>query len=119
MRFAEGNYGEAEQSSKTALIKEETTGQTTTLIRAFSIIREHSLLLNKSLPRPVTYQTFSERDAPVLAKPAAPGNDADAEFYNALDNALLVVFSAAWNNSEQDQPYLLACQVFAQRLMGH
>jgi hypothetical protein len=119
VRFAEGNYAEAEQSSKTALIKEEITGHTTTLMMAFSIIREHSLLLNKSLPRPVTYQTFSERDVPVLAKPAAPGNDADTEFYNALDNALLVVFSAAWNNSEQDRPYLLACQVFAQRLMVH
>ena len=61
-------------------------------MRAFSIIREHSLLLNKSLPRPVTYQTFPERDFPVLAKPAAPANDADTEFYTALDNALLVVY---------------------------
>jgi hypothetical protein len=119
VRFAEGNYGEAEQSAKTALIEEETAGQTTTLMRAFSIIREHSLLLNKSLPRPVTYLTFSERDLPLLAKPAVPSNDADTEFFTALDNALLVVFSAAWNNSERDRPYLLVCQVFAQRLMAH
>jgi hypothetical protein len=67
----------------------------------------------------VTYLTFPEKDHPVLAKPAAPANDADTEFYTALDNALLVVFSAAWNNSEPDRPYLLACQVFAQRLMAH
>jgi hypothetical protein len=119
IRFAEGNYGEAEQSSKTALIEGETSGQTSTLMRALGIIREHSMLLNKSLPRPVTYLTFLERDFPVLAKPAAPANDADTEFYTVLDNALLVVFSADWNNSDRDRPYLLACQVFAQRLMAH
>jgi hypothetical protein len=118
VRFAEGNYEEAEQISKTALIDGETPGQASTLMRAFSIIREHSFLLNKSLPRPVTYQTFLERDFPLLAKPASPANDADTEFYTALDNALLVVFSAAWNNSKHDRPHLLACQVFAQRLMN-
>jgi hypothetical protein len=119
VRFAEGNYGDAALSSKTALVEGENPDQVTPLMRAFSIIREHSTLLHKSLPRPVTYLTFPEKDHPVLAKPAAPANDADTEFYTALDNALLVVFSAAWNNSEPDRPYLLACQVFAQRLMAH
>jgi hypothetical protein len=119
VRFAEGNYGDAALSSKTALIEGENPDQATPLMRAFSIIREHSTLLHKSLPRPVTYLTFPEKDLPVLAIPAAPANDADTEFYTALDNALLVVFSAAWNNSERDRPYLLACQVFAQRLMVH
>src|SRR5665647_818122 len=113
VRFAEGNYGEAALSSKTALVEGENPDQVTPLMRALSIIREHSTLLHKSLPRPVTYLTFPEKDHPVLAKPAAPANDADTEFYTALDNALLVVFSAAWNNSEPDRPYLLACQVFA------
>ena len=117
VRFAEGNYGDAVLSSKTALFEGENPDLASPLMRAFSIIREHSMLLNKSLPPPVTYQTFPERDFPVLAKPAAPANDAEREFYTALDNALLVVFSAAWNNSEPDRPFLLACQVFAQRLM--
>jgi hypothetical protein len=119
VRFAEGNYGDAEQSSKNALIEEETFGQSTTLRRAFSIIQEHSMLLNMSLPRPVTHQIFTESDFPLLTKPAVHENDAELEFDTALDNALLVVFSAAWNNSEQDRTYLLAYQAFAQRLMMH
>jgi hypothetical protein len=86
------------------------------LIRAFSIIREHSILLHTSLSRPVTYLTFPEQDFPLLAKPPEPAHDDDQEFYTTLENALLLMFSAAWNNSERDRPHLLACQAFAQKL---
>jgi hypothetical protein len=118
VRFAEGNYGEAAQSSGTALCEGENPDPVTPLMRAFSIIREHSTLLNKSLPRPVTYLTFSEKDSPLLAKPTVPAHDGDMEFYTALDNALLLLYSAAWTASERDRPHLLACQAFAQKLMS-
>ncbi len=85
-------------------------------MRAFGIIREHSTLLDTSQPRPLTYLTFSEKDSPLLAKPRLPVHDPETEFYAALDNALLLVFSAAWNASEPDRPHLLACQAFAQKL---
>ena len=43
--------------------------------------------------------------------------DEDHEFYLALDNALLLLYSAGWNGSEQDRPHLLARQPFGQKLM--
>ena len=119
VRFAEGNYEDAAQSSKTALCDGENPDPMSPLIRAFSIIREHSTILDKSLPCPVTYLTFSENDSSLLAKPTVPAHDDDdMKFYTALDNALLLVFSAAWNNSERDRPHLLACQAFAQKLLS-
>jgi hypothetical protein len=118
VRFAEGNYGDAEESSKAALCEGETPGSVSPLMRAFSIIREHSHLLNKSLPRPLTYLTFPENDFALFAKPTVPAHDDDAEFFTTLDNALLLVYSAAWTASERDRPHLLACQAFAQKLMN-
>jgi hypothetical protein len=118
VRFAEGDYEDAAQSSKSVLGDGEYPDSVSPLIRAFSIIREHTTLLHKSLPRPVTYLTFSEKDFHLLVKPNVPSHDDDMEFYTALDNALLLVYSAAWNNSERDRPHLLACQAFAQKLLS-
>jgi hypothetical protein len=44
--------------------------------------------------------------------------DEDHAFYLALDNALLLLYSAAWNGSERDRPHLLSLQAFAQKLMS-
>jgi hypothetical protein len=118
VRFAEGNYEDAAQSSKAAVIQEKNPDRVSPLIRAFGIIQEHSTLLHKSLPRPLTYLTFSEKDFPLLAKPQVPAPDDDMRFDSALDNALLLVYSAAWNNSERDRSHLLACQTFAQKLLS-
>ncbi len=118
IRFAEGNYEHAEQISKTALVEEENPDSITSLMRAFSIITEHSALLHNSLPRPMTFQTFTKEDFPLLARQPVPVQDDDTAFYAALDNALLMVYSAAWSGSEQDRRHLLACQVFAQKLMS-
>ena len=117
VRFAESNYDQAAQSAKNALVDSGTAEPVTVLMRAFGIVREHSLLLHKSLPRPLNYQVFSDNDFPLLARSADKAKDDETAFYNALDNALLVLFSAAWTHSEQDRPYLLACQAFAQKLM--
>ena len=88
------------------------------LARAFMIVSEHATLMDQSLPRPATYRTFLPEDSGVLAKPLHPAQDDDAGFYTTLDNALLLLFSAAWNASENDRPHLLACQAFAQKLMS-
>ena len=117
VRFAEGNYGNAEERSATVLLEGETPETVSTISRAFGIIREHSHLLNKSLPRPMAFLTFPERDYSLLAKSLPPGIDEDTEFFITLDNALLLLYSAAWNVSEKDRLHLLACQVFAQKLM--
>jgi hypothetical protein len=118
VRFAEGEYKNSAEESGTAAGQLEDTGSNPCLTRAFKIVKDHAALLDQSLPRPLTYLTFSPEDACLLAKPMPPALDKDQEFYTALDNALLIVFSAAWNNSERDRPHLLACQAFAQKLMS-
>ena len=116
VRFAEGNYGDAAESSRAALCERDNPEPVTPLMRAFGIIREHSTLLHKSLPRPFEYLTFPDSDRPLLAKQQDPARDDDTEFYSTLDNALLLVYSVAWTASERDRPHLLACQAFAQKL---
>ncbi|HUT38500.1 MAG TPA: hypothetical protein VMW77_04260 [Methanoregula sp.] len=118
VRFAEGNYDDAIQSSKDILNDGENPDYVSPLIRAFSIIQEHLTINNQSLPHPVTYLKFSENDTPLLAKPTVPADDEDMEFYTALDNALLLLYSVAWNKSERDRAHLLVCQAFAQKLMS-
>ena len=117
VRFAEGNYGEAARVSGTAAGQLEDSGDNPCLARAFKIVREHAALLDTSLPRPQTFLTFYPEDADLLANtvPVSPGND--QEFYTTLDNALLLLFSAAWTASERDRPHLQACEAFAQKLL--
>jgi hypothetical protein len=119
VRFAEGEYGEASLRSKTAASQQDDAGQAPFLKRAFMIVSEHAILLDQSLPRPETYMTFPPEEAAFLALPIPPVQDKDRVFYATLDNALLLLYSAAWNASEPgDRPHLLACQAFAQRLMN-
>ena len=118
VRFAQGEYAEAARRSGAAIGQLEHPDQAGPLVRAFSIVKEHSALLDKSLPHPLTYEVFRPEESVLLAKPLTPAHDADQEFYTTLDNALLLLFSAAWNNAEADRPHLLACQSFAQKLMS-
>lgn len=119
VRFAEGEYGETARRSGTAAGQPEKAGHPPCLTRAFMIVSEHATLLDQSLPRPATYLTFLPEDAGMLAKTLPPAPDDDAGFYAALDNALLLLFSAAWNNSgADDRPHLLACQAFAEKLLS-
>jgi hypothetical protein len=81
-------------------------------------VKEHAALQDKSLPRPFTYLVFNPEHADLLAKHLPPGQDDDHKFYLALDNALLLLYSSAWNSSEVDHPHLLSRQPFAQKLMS-
>jgi hypothetical protein len=118
VQFAQGDYGNVARISGTVSLPGEDTGREQCLSRAFTIVKEHAELLDKSLPRPFTCQVFNPEDADLLAKQMPPALDNDQEFYLALDNALLLLFSAAWTASERDRPHLLACQAFAQKLMS-
>lgn len=118
VRFAEGNYGDSARAAGTAAGEMEESGIPSVLTRAFKIVREHAELLDKGLPRPHTFLTFSSGDMVLLAKPGAVYSGEDQEFYATLDNALLLVFSVAWTGSARDRVHLLACQSFAQKLMG-
>jgi hypothetical protein len=118
VQFAQGDYGKVARLSATVSMPGEDTGREHTLTRAFTIVKEHAELLDKSLLRPFTYQVFNPEDAELLANPMPPAPDQDHEFYLSLDNALLLLFSVAWTASERDRPHLLACQIFAQKLMN-
>jgi len=118
VQFAQGDYGKVARLSGMVSMAGEDTGCEQSLTKAFAIVKEHAGLLDTSLPRPFTYQVFNPEDAGLLAKQLTPAADNDQEFYAALDNALLLLFSAAWSASERDRPHLLACQAFAQKLMS-
>jgi hypothetical protein len=117
VRFAEGNYGEVVRVAGGAAGQMEAAGETSCILRAFRIIKEHASLLDTSSPRPQTFLTFAPDDAGQLAKTGSvsPG---DKEFDTALDNALLLIFSVAWTGSERDRAHLLVCQPFAQKLLS-
>jgi hypothetical protein len=115
VQFAQGDYAKVARISGTV---SDITGCDQCLARAFAIVKEHAALLDTSLPVPYTYQVFNPEDSDLLAKHVPAGQDQDQEFFLALDNALLLLYSVAWNASEQDRPHLLARQVFAQKLMS-
>jgi hypothetical protein len=114
IRFAEGEYRTAAEMSHTAVCND---GTPEPVIRAFSILRQHAELLDRNQSRPVTCLTFLPGDAPLLAKPLPATGDPDREFDAQMDNALLLLYSAAWHASPADRPSLLASQAFATKLL--
>jgi len=118
VQFAQGDYAQVARISDTVTGNGDTAGCDQCLTRAFSIVKEHAAFLDKSLPRPSTYLVFNPEHADLLAKHLPPDQDDDHEFYLALDNALLLLYSVAWTASERDRPHLLLRQVFAQKLMN-
>jgi len=118
VQFAQGDYAKVARISETVSGTDDNPLRDQCVARSFSIVKEHAALLDKSLPRPYTYLVFNPEHADLLAKHLPPGQDDDHEFYLALENALLLLYSAAWNGSEKDRPHLLSRQPFAQKLMS-
>jgi len=112
--FAEGEYRKAADVSHAGACQD---GTPEPLVRAFGILRQHAELLEKNLPRPVTYQKFLPADAALMAKPQPAADQPDREFETMMDNALLLLYSAAWHASEADRPILIASQPFANKLL--
>lgn len=113
-RFSEGEYQLAAEVAHAASCRDGTPEY---LIRAFSILRQHAEVLDRNEPRPVTYLTFLPADASLLARPLPGAGDPEREFGTMMDNALLLLYSAAWHASQEDRPSLLSVQRFAQKLM--
>ena len=114
IRFSEGEYREAADLSHAAVCPD---GTPEPVVRAFSILRQHAEVLDKNLPSPATYLTFLPDDDALVAKPQPGSGDPDRESETQLDNALLLLYSAAWHASEADRPSLLASQAFAKKLL--
>lgn len=118
VRFAEGEYSQAARVSGEIVHHKDAFKLIPVLDRAFRIVEEHATLMDQSRPRPDTFVTFLPEDAGFLALPVPPLKDKDEEFFSTLDNALLLLFSTAWNASERDRPHLLESMGFAQNLIG-
>jgi hypothetical protein len=114
IRFSEGEYRKAAETSHAAACRDGTSGP---VVRAFSILSQHAELLDKNLPCPVTYLKFLPGDAPLLAKPLAGSHDPERESETQMDNALLLLYCAAWHASKEDRPSLFASQAFAKKLL--
>jgi hypothetical protein len=114
IRFSEGEYREAADLSHAAATIDANPAS---VVRAFSILRQHAELLDKNLPCPATYLKFAPEDAALLAKPLSGAGDSEGEFETMADNALLLLFSAGWHASPADRPSLLVSQPFAQKLL--
>jgi hypothetical protein len=114
MSFSEGEYQKAADLSHAAACHDGTPAP---VIRAFDILRQHAELLEKDLPRPETCLGFLPEDASLTAKSLPDAGDADRVFETMMDNALLLLFSAAWHASPADRPSLLSSQAFAQKLL--
>ena len=112
--FAEGDYRRAADVSHAGSCHDGTPGP---VIRAFTILRQHAELLDKDQPRPVTYLKFLPEDASLMAKPLPGTGDSDREFEAMMDNALLLLYSAAWHGAPSDRPTLLGLQAFAKKLL--
>jgi hypothetical protein len=112
-RFSMGDYAEAAR-----IAGQPGAGEPPVLGRAFAIVSEHATVLDRSLERPEQFLTFLPEDAGLLAIAPVPDESREQQFDTALDNALLLLFSAAWNAAEADRPHLLACQTFLVKLLG-
>jgi hypothetical protein len=116
-QFSCGEYREV--AGKTSNINGQTEELEAfpSLIRAFEIVHEHAIILEQSLPRPETYRTFLPEDEVLLAKPLLPSFSEERKFETTFENALLLLFSVAWNVAEADRPHLLTCQQFVLKLL--
>jgi hypothetical protein len=111
-RFAMGEYAGAARAAG------EPGDEPPSLSRAFAIVSEHATVLDRGLMRPDPFLDFLPEDTALLAIPPTPGMTREQRFDTALDNALLLLFSAAWHSSPADRPHLLACQEFLGKLLG-
>jgi hypothetical protein len=114
-QFSTGEYAQAARSA--GMVTEQTGELPGVLTRAFAIVHEHATVLELSLPRPEPFLAFLPEDEDLLANPLLPEYSEDRKFDTTFDNAMLLLFSAAWNYAEADRPHLLACQGFALKLL--
>lgn len=117
-QFACGEYHEVARITKNITGQPEDRVTYSYLTRAFAIVHEHAIVLEQSLPRPEPYQTFLPEDEGLLANSQLPEYSEDRKFDTTFDNALLLLFSVAWNNAPADRLHLLTCQQFVLKLLA-
>jgi hypothetical protein len=117
-RFAQGDYREAVEAADAARADPGYDELLPALRTAFEIVREQAEMFDTSGQQPESFREFSATDISLLAKPVPPEEKVSARFEVSLENALLLLFAAAWNASERDQSLLLYGQDFARKLLA-
>lgn len=121
LRYAAGDYAEVEPEVREGLLALDRSGCAPAFATSLEILREQAEITEKSRARPAWYRQFAAADEPLLARPLPPekktGDGYDPGYDAALDNALLLVFAAAWTTSPADRAQLLAASSFAARVL--
>ncbi len=122
LRYTAGDYGEVTREADEGILALDRSGCAPAFVTAFEIVREQAEITEKSRPRPEWYRQFESADGPLLARPLPvpkKGTDGyDPGYDAALDNALLLLFTAAWNASPKDRKFLQTATVCAARIIG-
>jgi hypothetical protein len=122
LRFTAGDYGDVPPEAHEGIRELEGSGCAPAFTTAFEIVAEQAEITEKSRPRSEWYKQFASTDGALLARslpPSGKKNDEgyDAGFDAALDNALLLLFAAAWTASEADRGHLRTAEAFAARVI--
>lgn len=116
IRFAQGDYRDVVTVADTAMAEIMDAEHQPAVSTAFAIIREQALLFDASAEQPEHFIEFSAAEVYLLVKPLPPENKPRERFEVTLENALLLLFAAAWNGSEKEHPLLMTGQGFAMKL---
>jgi len=116
IRFAQGDYRDVVTAADAAMTMIADAEHQPAFSTAFAIIREQALLFDGSADQPEHFIEFSEADYGHLVKPLPPKNKSRERFEVTLENALLLLFAAAWNASEKERTLLMTGQGFALKL---
>lgn len=116
IRFAQGDYRDVVSAADAAMAGIADAEHQPAVSTAFAIIREQALLFDASADQPDHFIEFSAADSEILAKPLPPESKPRERFEVTLENALLLLFAAAWNASEKERPLLMTGQGFAMKL---
>jgi len=121
MRYAAGEYADVPIEAREGILLLDGSGCAPAFSTAFEILTEQAAITEKSRPVPEWYKQFLSADEALLARPLPPATKKvdgyNAGFDAALDNALLLLYAAAWNASAADRPHLRTAEAFATRVI--
>jgi len=117
VQFARAEYREAAKLSREARVLLGGTDGAA-LSRALEIAGEQAVLLEKGVDAPATFIAFLPEHAPLLAKENLPGVDRVRQSQTVLDNALLLIFAAAYTGSPKNRDLLRSFEGFAAKLLA-
>lgn len=122
LQYSAGDYAAVGPEATKGILALDRSGCAPAFATAFEIVREQAEMTEKSRGRPTWYRQFSSAEERLLARPHPPARkatgDYDEGYDAALDEALLLLFAAAWNASPEDRSRLLTVVPYAARILA-